>query len=559
MKLTTLKKVSGLAAMFLIVLLHNSAWATKYVYPGAAPCDQTLQKCIDGVNDFDIILVAVGQVDEDLTIQKSLTLTTVPGQPDAVIGGGAVSRTIHVDDSLANPYIILTQLNFANAHIDVQFVNYGGSFSLLESTVSTSGNVEAVSLKSGKSASFEISRNKIIAGIRRGIALICNSANGNTALIQSNVITAGNPNDSLGGIYLNFLGTGTSDVRVRNNIVYSVASANNTNIGGIKILSQIASTNHLFLWNNTIDQVNSGPGIFFATPDLGSTLTAQIVNNIVTNTAGDWLQLPPVANNVSIQYGENSYFNAGNSGLNGHSGGLITNQNPGYINASTHDYRLNGLSPCINAGLDSFETGLYDAFGHARLIGSKPDQGAIESLGDLFFSYTYFSDDFDDDTLDPNFLYLKGAVSEDGRNLIEYDPQKATVFLPDDSKCSICTIDVGVKQTGIEIPGKTPVLYVTMWYKNSKNYIDLVIQPEAGKALLRQKVNGRFKRKDTLAINNLQFYPYWFRVKNTGTQLILQDQFNQVKTVPLRLKSAGIFGFQSKATYGYLTDITIHK
>ena len=76
---TTLR---GLAALLSLGAAF-SAQAANRQYPGpAAPCNTTLQACIDGADSGDtIILVTDSHIAEDVTIRKNLTLTPGQAQP----------------------------------------------------------------------------------------------------------------------------------------------------------------------------------------------------------------------------------------------------------------------------------------------------------------------------------------------------------------------------------------------------------------------------------------------------------------------------------------------
>ena len=80
--LTPTTTLRGLAALLSLGAAF-SAQAANRQYPGpAAPCNTTLQACIDGADSGDtIILVTDSHIAEDVTIRKNLTLT--PGQAPA--------------------------------------------------------------------------------------------------------------------------------------------------------------------------------------------------------------------------------------------------------------------------------------------------------------------------------------------------------------------------------------------------------------------------------------------------------------------------------------------
>lgn len=54
----------------------QTARAATFTWPGAAPCDTTLQACIDAVLDGDQITIVPGTYTEGVSIQKAITLTS---------------------------------------------------------------------------------------------------------------------------------------------------------------------------------------------------------------------------------------------------------------------------------------------------------------------------------------------------------------------------------------------------------------------------------------------------------------------------------------------------
>ncbi len=68
--------------------------------------------------------------------------------------------------------------------------------------------------------------------------------------------------------------------------------------------------------------------------------------------------------------------------------GNIAN-NPLFVNAETGDYRLQLISPCINAGLNDANTGTNDLDGLSRIEGSVVDMGAYEFRSDAASPWHY--------------------------------------------------------------------------------------------------------------------------------------------------------------------------
>ena len=105
-----------------------SAWSATLTYPGAAPCNTTLQACITGAAGGDVVEIATNTpVDEDLTINKSLTLRPAAGY-SPTIGAGASIRSVNFDDlGLPGDFqtLVVEGLNFNQARIDALKLVFG--------------------------------------------------------------------------------------------------------------------------------------------------------------------------------------------------------------------------------------------------------------------------------------------------------------------------------------------------------------------------------------------------------------------------------------------------
>lgn len=86
-------KLSFQAMLFvLLVVATGDAGATLRIWPGATPCDTTLQACIQAAAVNDTVQVQSDTpIDEDLGISKPLTLTAAPGYHPVLAAGHGVS------------------------------------------------------------------------------------------------------------------------------------------------------------------------------------------------------------------------------------------------------------------------------------------------------------------------------------------------------------------------------------------------------------------------------------------------------------------------------------
>jgi hypothetical protein len=88
-------------AVLLSISASTSAVAAL-TYPGSAPCDTTLQACLDGApTDETVQLATNGPLHESVSISKSVTLEPAPGFTPTILGnvfiaGGATATTVRL-------------------------------------------------------------------------------------------------------------------------------------------------------------------------------------------------------------------------------------------------------------------------------------------------------------------------------------------------------------------------------------------------------------------------------------------------------------------------------
>jgi hypothetical protein len=110
-----LKRVIVVGALAAAVGTH----AATRTYPGPAPCNGTLQACLDGAASGDRIEIATtAPIDEDLLLRRSLTLTGAPGV-SPLIGGGTPPRGIRVQPQGGAASVLLEGLTVSNGIINL--------------------------------------------------------------------------------------------------------------------------------------------------------------------------------------------------------------------------------------------------------------------------------------------------------------------------------------------------------------------------------------------------------------------------------------------------------
>ena len=86
---------AALIGFFSLVLFPGLASATTRTWPGAAPCDSTLQNCIDASSNNDVVLITSNAtIDETLHIDKPLSVQAVPGYHPVLAAGRSVGSIL---------------------------------------------------------------------------------------------------------------------------------------------------------------------------------------------------------------------------------------------------------------------------------------------------------------------------------------------------------------------------------------------------------------------------------------------------------------------------------
>jgi hypothetical protein len=81
----------------LVFLLSASVATGTLTYPGAAPCNTTLQACVQGAASGERIEIATAvAIDEGISIRKSVTLTGASGITP-VIGASPTMRAVRIE------------------------------------------------------------------------------------------------------------------------------------------------------------------------------------------------------------------------------------------------------------------------------------------------------------------------------------------------------------------------------------------------------------------------------------------------------------------------------
>ena len=558
------KLVFRLVFVTAVLAAASPAMASIVVYPGAAPCNSTLQGCINAVSSGDVIQTNASYIDESISINKSLTLMPFPGETFVALGGGVTPRSVNITNGPNGETVnvVLSQLLIDPGYINIDFqLGSGHSVAIRDSLITAALNstgTRGIDLDVRTSASIIIERNLIQShGYPIYFLTLGNLGDSISLSVISNRIYGGNSAYSSAGIDLDMRGAGAVQATVQSNVIWGVAYCNCGNPTAIGIYTTDSVQGYVRVGNNTIDQVG-GVGIY----DVGAFGTSSqqtfINNNIITHcTSG--MVLPAYDSDLYISHNYNDFFaNTGSNIYGGYLPGPQTyNFDPLNADQGFGAYALQPNSPAIDLGNASAAGGisLADASFKPRVLGFNVDLGANESSFVSGFEYMILREEFGTHQLPSEYTYPKGTWMDDAYSLIGYGDKKAAfVASPALAGCDTCKIEAIVK-TGNNSGSR---MWVQGWYIDKKNLVELLIKEGSDKLVLRQKLNGAVVTKTKVSAPLEPFAEYRIKLIYDGFNFLVFLNGTQVITMPSTGSPYGTFGFQSKGDYGYLGNIYIH-
>lgn len=374
--------------VFLVALVPTAAGALTF--PGAAPCDTTLQACIDGAASGDVIEIATDTpIPGNLTIGKSLTLRPAAGFAPT-LGVGATLQAVNFGNlgaSASNETLVIEGLRFVQTQVR-GLVSQGSGHSIV-----IRDNDFSLEIDHNNTPSVEIDARVPLAGvvagnritsIGQGVRMTAITAAGAAVdyTVERNRITTSLPEESNIGIDFDLRGAGTYLVRAFSNVVWGVGGCNCGGNAGIRVDVSNAPVLVASLTNNTVHDTQTASAFELLVRDAGADVTFNLFNNIASLADGSGFDLGnPEGATVTLAADANdSVANGEPDDFLGLPAGTVLVVNPVYVDAASGDLRPQPWSPVINAGVDAPAGGnsAFDADGAARILGPQIDLGAFE-------------------------------------------------------------------------------------------------------------------------------------------------------------------------------------
>jgi len=167
-----------------------------------------------------------------------------------------------------------------------------------------------------------------------------------------------------------------------------------------------------------------------------------------------------------------------------------------------------------------------------------------------------FCDDFNDGVLATNWTYPKGIWNESGGVLASSPQRKAVAIAPPIyAGCATCTVQTRMRTTG----GTGNKAWLLGWYQDSTNYVELQMNDEKDKWILKQHSGGVVvaKAKGLQQIDPNVDYDAEISFDGVNFQVTVNSQI--LITMPKAAGSSpmGTVGFQIKSTTGSFDFITV--
>jgi hypothetical protein len=411
-----MKTLTAMCRLVLLALIfHGTASAASTErWPGPAPCNATLQACINAATAGDIVEVAYyPPIDESLTISKSLTLRGLSGSGIAAV---PFTPTIAADRGLLvqSPTtggidVTVENLVFLRGRLTVEHRSSGPTqvrvHQLLFRDVDPIDGAAIRVLNNGSGPLYsyiEGNHVHVLPGAfgRSAIYLLGSSSVILDAAVNGNRITFEYPGADPSAVGIRLEGGSTSSTNIRTignrvggngyfagvSVIPTGAGAFQALIGsnlvagsrggggaGIRVYRNAPNAD-VHVLNNTV--VHAGRGIDFVNFSSPASLTGDIRNNLIDDTTNEGLYVDPLFGaGITNDYNLLHATAATGTSLGAHS----VFADPQF--AAADDYRVQPGAPGINHGDTTAVSSdlAFDAQGNHRVGHSAVDIGAFEA------------------------------------------------------------------------------------------------------------------------------------------------------------------------------------
>ncbi len=401
-------------ATLVLLCAAAAASAATLTYPGAAPCNTTLQACVTGASPGDTVQIATNTpITENITALQPLTLTAAAGFTPVLNGSaqlqgnGASPTSSTISNLTVNGTISAKQIGTGDfdVHIVGNTVNISDRFANaieLDSfqspptdqvTFDVSNNVVNVTggsasdqcrgifqggLPSSGSGTSSIVGNRLtVTDCGEGSAIVVdvNPGDALSTDILRNYVVATNTND---GILVRNPADSATPTGLAARIIDNVVTGETAQAGAADAIAVDARNGQPIIVqvvNNTVAFNENG---IFVTgrSDLGGTVSGVVANNIVADNTLSGLFIGTDFQ-ATVSNDHNLVFNNGFDGFVAGPGTVIAD--PLFV--SNTDFHLQATSPAINAGNNvrvppDITT---DIEGNPRIQNGQVDIGAYES------------------------------------------------------------------------------------------------------------------------------------------------------------------------------------
>ena len=355
----------SIPALLLLGLFSLPVQAATHDWPGSAPCNGTLQACIDGAANGDYIYIKSNStIAENLNLyDRSLTLRAANGYHPQL----AATRWIAITTSsvIGNVTVRVSGIRLLNGYINVRYNGTGTGTYDIRDMDANQITVEAANGVVNATAY----NNRITgtpAGINSGLLRFNNrGAELNAEAYFNRVTRASAANTDGAGIFVDETDGASGKVKLLGNVVHGAF-----NRGGIFVseglFSSTTSDFTAYAYSNVVvcnpAASYAGSGVMFTVSN--GTMTAQAVNNTISS--------------CSTGVGANNWSGGGGSGASidgvassnlivGAEYGLFLNQPLASGMAAYNDYNLINATHTTNGG---FTLGSHTITSPAKLVSS---------------------------------------------------------------------------------------------------------------------------------------------------------------------------------------------